>query len=159
MGDRSPLQVFVHAADPDQHPAVLQTLAEHGLDLEYEFPEIADGQLALGIKYFDVESGIDPEDLQAALIDAAPSAVFELWMDPFPAVYTGLYIGHVPDIGTYRAECNSDGTPLMSAAELADALAALPEETTVAQWLAGPGNELLGVAVRAHLGQYERRTV
>ncbi|MER5638273.1 hypothetical protein ABT095_15090 [Kitasatospora sp. NPDC002227] len=159
MGDRSPLQVFVHAADPDQHDAVLKVLTDHGLDLEYEFPEIADGQLALGIRYFDVESGIDPEDLWAALIDAAPSAVFELWLDPFPAVYDGLYIGHVPDIGTYRVECNSDGTPLVNAAKLAEALAALPEEATVAQWLAGPGTELLGTAVRARLSQYERRTV
>ena len=160
MGDRSPLQVYVHTADPDQHPAVLQVLTAHRLELEYELPEISDGQLALGIRYVDFGSYLGTAaKVSSALIAAAPSAVFELWQDPYPPVAGGLYIGRVPDVGTFEVACDSDGTPLVDAGELADSLAALPEGTTVAQWLAGPGRELLGVAVRARLSPFERRTV
>ncbi|MCC9309908.1 hypothetical protein LN042_23020 [Kitasatospora sp. RB6PN24] len=65
----------------------------------------------------------------------------------------------MPDVGTYEVACDSDGTPLVDAGKLADSLAALHEGATVAQWLAGPGEQLLGTAVRARLSTYERRIV
>ncbi|MFE4512611.1 DUF3145 family protein [Kitasatospora sp. NPDC056783] len=155
MGNRSPLQCYVHKADPADHPAILETLAEYvGRDDEAHSPD----SLALSTRYMDVEALLGSSAaLAAALKHAAPSAVFELWQDPFPSAADGHYVGHVPGTGTHEGACNAEGELLIPVRKVAESLREAPGGITVEMWLATEGRRQFGADVLAQLAAFDRR--
>ncbi|WP_033821031.1 DUF3145 family protein [Kitasatospora sp. MBT63] len=156
MGDRSPLQCWVHQAEPADHPAILEILADHKLSTDA--PAQAAGSLALGTRYMYLEALLGSSDaLAAELQRSAPSAVFELWQDPYPPTADGHYVGHVPGTGTHEGACNEAGELLIPVREVREILGAAPAGLTVEMWLATEGRKHLGTAVLARLAAFERR--
>ncbi|MFG2210968.1 hypothetical protein [Streptomyces sp. NPDC048638] len=71
-------------------------------------------ELELGFVYStgDVAAG-SARTLADALMNNAPSAAFVVWQDPSYSA-NGAYIARVPDVGDLEAECDVEGTPVIS---------------------------------------------
>jgi len=158
MPDRSPLQLYVHHVSDADRPAVLAAIAAYGLDLEFTEPQCAEGEIALSYQYVYFESAPDSgKELAAYLLANAPGAEFEIWQDPATTESDGLYVGHVPGIGTYEAACDGKGRPYVPVTELAASLINQPAGTTVARFLGGEGRKLLGTDVLTALARRTRK--
>ncbi|MFE9424361.1 hypothetical protein ACFYNO_15485 [Kitasatospora sp. NPDC006697] len=158
MSDRSPLQVYLYAVHEDEQDAVLRVFAEEELGLDWgdtEEPEPA--RLVLGECYGTHEIPLGSSDrLAAALQEQAPTAVFKLWQDPHWSGVDGHFVAHMPGVGTYKTGCTADGVPHTGVAGLAKQLAAVPAGISVGDWLAGAGDQVLGITVLAALAPYEK---
>ncbi|MFF4205530.1 hypothetical protein ACFYZ8_33330 [Streptomyces sp. NPDC001668] len=150
----SPLQVYIYAADAADRDAALQVLSEAGLEFGFDRTD-APATLALGELYGTYEEW-DGQWAEVArrLIEKAPSAVFELWQDPSEE-RDGSYVAHVPAVGTVETGCDLKGVPHVNLPDLLARLSALPDHTTVAEWLAGGGAAFLGSAVLEALKPYQ----
>ncbi|WP_327378707.1 hypothetical protein OG393_32855 (plasmid) [Streptomyces sp. NBC_01216] len=158
MSDRSPMQLFVYAVHEDEEAAVLRAISDEALGLEWgdtEEPEPA--RLVLGACYGIHETPLgSSDDLATALQEQAPTAVFKLWQDPHWSGADGHLVAHVPGVGTYETGCTAEGAPHTDVADLIKQLSAVPAGTTVQDWLAGAGDQVLGVTVLAALEPYEK---
>lgn len=156
MSECAHLNAIVYTSATTEQAAILAVLESHGLGLDLD-PQIADGELAFGDRYWTAQSSMGTvrgaSNLAADLMKAAPSAAFEVWLAPFEQD-AGHYVGHAPGVGTVDAECNASGGPFIPLSRLHEELDALPAGTTVERWLADRGAALLGTAVlpvlRAH---------
>lgn len=158
MPERSALHVYLYAVHEDEQDAVLRVIAEEELGLDCgdtEEPEPA--RLMLGACYGTHKIPLGSSGrLAAALQEQAPTAVFKLWQDPHWSGAEGHLVAHVPGVGTYETDCNADGVPHTGVTGLSKQLAAVPAGTTVEDWLAGAGDQVLGVTVLAALEPYEK---
>ncbi|MET8768811.1 hypothetical protein [Streptomyces sp. NPDC004658] len=150
----SPLQVYIYAADVTDQRTALQILSEAGLEFGFDRTDTP-ATLALGELYGTYEEWDGQwDEVARRLIERAPSAVFELWQDPSED-RDGSYVAHVPAVGTVETGCDLNGIPHVNLPELLDRLSALPEGTTVADWLSGDGSTFLGSAVLHALKPYK----
>ncbi|MFI6112754.1 hypothetical protein [Kitasatospora sp. NPDC051164] len=158
MSDRSPLQLYVYAVHEDEELAVLRAISDEDLNLDWgntEEPEPA--RLVLGACYGIHKTPLgSSDDLATALQEQAPTVVFKLWQDPHWSGADGHLVAHVPGVGTYETGCTAEGVPHAGVAGLAKQLSAVPAGTSVQDWLAGAGDQVLGVTVLAALEPYEK---
>ncbi|MET9777937.1 DUF3145 family protein [Streptomyces sp. NPDC006367] len=154
MDDNLPaLQITIHDTTSSDLPTVLHTLNTHHLTTDFTADDTHPlTDLQAGHTYVTRAGADTAEHLATTLITTAPHTVFELVNDPHET-QEGTYIGHVPNTGTFRAQCNADGVPLVPADDLAQSLADAPR-TSVEMWLATTAPGLLGTRVRAALRAY-----
>ncbi|MEV7157163.1 hypothetical protein AB0N77_21445 [Streptomyces misionensis] len=149
------MQLYVYAVDDADRPAVLAAIDEFGLDLEWDQSDVGPQHLELGRCYGAHEATLgSSEELATLLQSSAPSAVFTLWQDPH-MLSDGHLVTHVPNVGSYETGCDAEGTPHVSAVDLAAQLAQLTDGTTVEEWLTGDGDSLLGITVLSALRRRE----
>jgi hypothetical protein len=155
MPDCSDLQVVIYAVADVERAAALDAITDRRMDLDWGDAMKQPTTLNLGDCYGarNVPLG-SHADLVNDLMENAPSAVFAVWQDPYGET-DGEYVAYAPGVGTYEAGCDAGGNPHTDVAPLADRLAALPAGTTVAEWLAGHGDRLLGITVLAALRHHE----
>jgi hypothetical protein len=150
MPDTADLQVIVYAAGDEDRARILDVISEWDMTLDWgsgPTPTILD----LGRCYGGRGAVLGAHtELVDKLRAAAPTAVFEVWQDPYGST-GGEYVAHVPGIGTYTADCDGAGEPYIHAGVLTRALSESPEGTTIAEWLSGAGQDVLGTVVRAAL--------
>jgi len=147
------LQLTIHATTSSDLPAVLHALNTHHLATDFTADDTHPlTDLQPGHTYVTRAGADTAEHLATTLIITAPHTVFELVNHP-AETQEGTYIGHVPDTGTYRAQCNADGAPLVPADDLAQSLATT-SRTSGEMWLATAAPSLLGTRVRAALRAY-----
>ncbi|MEV6781927.1 hypothetical protein [Streptomyces sp. NPDC051098] len=136
MPDCAPFQLYVYDVAPGEEAAVLEVIA--GVeDMEAEDPVAALGGslLVRGMRYATDDAPFSTaQEVAADLTERAPTAVFELWLDP-QHEYGGYYVAQVPDVGTYEGACDSLGAPYVSLLLLLDSAAAAPDGTTVRDWI------------------------
>ncbi|MHC3392422.1 hypothetical protein ACLQ2E_23590 [Streptomyces lavendulocolor] len=158
MSDRSSLQLYVYAVHEDEQDAVLRTIADEQLGLDWgDTEEPGPASLVLGSCYGAHEMPLGSSDrLAATLQEQAPTAVFKLWQDPHWSGADGHLVAHVPAVGTYETGCTAEGVPHASVAGLIKQLSAVPAGTSAQDWLAGAGDQVLGVSVFAALEPYEK---
>ncbi|MGW2658522.1 DUF3145 family protein [Streptomyces sp. NPDC001478] len=148
------LQITIHATTSNDLPTVLHALNTHHLTTDYTADDTHPlTDLQPGHTYVTRAGADTAEHLATTLITTAPHTVFELVNDPHET-QEGTYIGHVPGTGTYRAQCNADGDPLVPADALAQALANAPRTLSVEMWLAADAPNLLGTRIRTALRTY-----
>lgn len=145
------LQLRIHAVPDGEVIALLDLMREHRLRGEYERgPAVA---LTPGQVYRARDAALGLcEEVAARLEEDAPNAVFELWQDPHGSV-DGHYHAHVPRFGHFEAGCDAEGVPYIGVHDLIQKLSSSPG-TTLADWMAGEGAGLLGIAVLAVVGEY-----
>ncbi|MEU8759430.1 hypothetical protein [Streptomyces sp. NPDC048659] len=158
MSDRSPFQLYVYAVHEDEQDAVLRVIADEELGLDWgDTEEPEPKSLVLGSCYGAHEMPLGSSHRLAEALQAqAPTAVFKLWQDPHWNGADGHLIAHVPGVGTYETDCTADGAPHVGVAGLAKQLSGVPAGTSVQDWLAGAGDQVLGVTVFAALEPYEK---
>ncbi|GAA2970210.1 hypothetical protein GCM10010519_01800 [Streptomyces lactacystinicus] len=158
MSDRSSLQVRVYAVHEDEQDAVLRAFADEELALDWGDTEEPDpAPLVLGECYGAHEMPLGSSDRLAATLQAqAPTTVFKLWQDPHWSGADGHLVAHVPGVGTYETGCTAEGVPHAGIAGLTKQLSALPAGTSVQDWLAGAGDQVLGVTVLTALELHEK---
>lgn len=155
MAGHAPLQLYVYAVDDNDRPAVLDAIAELGLDPGSGTGETGSRRLAIGRCYRADEALIhSSHELASLLQETAPSAVFTLWQDPYMDT-DGHFVAHVPDVGRYETGCDATGTPHVDVIDLTARLNGLSEGTAVREWLSGDGDSLLGLTVLAALHQHK----
>jgi hypothetical protein len=150
MPDTADLQMIVYAAGDEDRARILDVLGEGEMTSDWGSGSTPTS-LDLGHCYGKREAVLGAN---AELVDnlraVAPTAVFEVWQDPYGST-GGEYIAHVPGIGTYTADCDGAGEPYIHAGALTRTLSESPEGTTIAEWLSGAGRDVLGTVVRAAL--------
>lgn len=160
MSSQSPLQVIVYDAPEHEHPAVRQAIDSFDLATDWGLPGgLAKSKqviLHLGQVYGTHDAPLgSSDDLAARLRADAPDTTFLLWQDPYFEEADGHYVAHVPGVGDFESSCNANGAPHIDLSELIASLRETPALTT-AQWLAGPGESILGSRVRKAIDGYER---
>jgi hypothetical protein len=116
MPDTTPLQLTVHAAPPEQHPAILKVINGYGLGQDWASvaPEEVFTELELGVQYTDDQGVVGHASAIASeLVAVAPGASFIVWEDP-AYEYLGEVCIYAPQLGLYRADCDADGEPQLS---------------------------------------------
>ncbi|MFJ8787239.1 DUF3145 family protein [Streptomyces sp. NPDC102476] len=158
MDDSLPaLQITVHATTSSDLPAVLHALNTHHLTTDFTADDTHPlTDLQPGHTYVTRADAATAEHLATALITTAPNTTFELSNDPHETQH-GTYIAYDFDAGVFRAQCDADGTPLIPADTLAQALAQVPADLPARTWLQLHAPALLGTDVRAALGRYRTR--
>lgn len=160
MSSESPLQVIVYESPEHEHPAVRRAIESFELATDWGRPggltKTEQATLHLGQAYgnHNVPLGAS-DDLAARLRADAPQTTFLLWQDPYFEEADGHYVAHVPGVGDFESSCNANGAPHIA---IAGVVASLREASalTIEQWLAGPGETLLGTRVRKVIDDYER---
>ncbi|GAB2764119.1 hypothetical protein GCM10027072_73410 [Streptomyces bullii] len=79
-------------------------------------------------------------------------------LDPYFEEADGHDVAYVPGVGDFESACNANRAPRIDLSELIASLREAPSLTT-AQWLAGPGETILGTRVRKVIDGYERPDV
>lgn len=125
MAGDSNVQLHVYACPPEEVPALVDVLAAHGLNLDWDGPGVdrAKPEIILGATYCDREvyAGATKE-LATSIVAAAPGAVFDVWTDP-DIEGLGSGVTYVPTLGRYDYEAAQGGTPMFTAKAVRDALA------------------------------------
>jgi hypothetical protein len=116
MPDTTPLQLTVHAAPPDQHPAILKVTNGYGLGQDWGSvaPEQLLTELELGVPYTD-DQGVcgHASEIAVELVAGAPGASFIVWEDP-AYQWLGVVCIYTPELGLYEQDCDADGEPQLS---------------------------------------------
>lgn len=119
MSDRTYAQLEILDCPEDQRAALLAAITDYN-DGEIVNEEPDDDAAPLGRYGWD-EASLDANETIADLvIEAAPGATFETWVDP-KYEYAGVITMYAPDLGRFDGPCDADGTPYVSAGELAKA--------------------------------------
>ncbi|MFI6282922.1 hypothetical protein [Streptomyces sp. NPDC050988] len=160
MSSQSPLQVIVYDSPEHEHLAVRRAIESFELATDWGLPggltETTQATLHLGQAYGNHSAPLGTSDGLAARLRAdAPDTTFLLWQDPYFEEADGHYAAHVPGVGDFESSCNANGTPHIALFGLVASLREAPALTTE-QWLAGPGETLLGTRVRKAIDDYER---
>jgi hypothetical protein len=162
MPSQSPLQITIYASPEHEHPAVRRAIESFGLATDWGMPPShgrTTGPLRLGESYGNHHAPLGAsDDLAARLRRDAPATAFLLWQDPYFEEADGHYVAYVPKVGAFESPCNANGCPHIDLSELTASLATTPT-LTAAQWLAGPGQTVLGTRVREAIAAYEQATV
>ncbi|MFE9250854.1 hypothetical protein [Streptomyces sp. NPDC007088] len=162
MSSQSPLQITVYASPEHEHVAVRRALDSFGLATDWGLPSptLPDQiTLRLGERYGTHHAPLGTSDNLASRLRAeAPGTAFLLWQDPYFEEADGHYVARVPDVGDFESPCNANGTPNIDLSELIVILRQTPTLTTE-QWLAGPGQSVLGSRVRQVVTDYEHNLV
>ena len=118
MGDRTAFQCTIDACPEDQREAVREILDEYAdhIDWTRRLPR----ELAMGQPYtaHEVSCGT-AQEIAGSLVDAAPGVSFTLWEDP-AYQWLGDVYAHTPELGMFHAECDANGNPVYSPAQVAD---------------------------------------
>lgn len=119
MSDRTYAQVEILDCPEDQRAALLAAITSYSEgEIGNEEPE--DATTPIGRYGWD-EANLDANETIADLIiEAAPGATFETWVDP-KYEYSGVVTMYAPDLGRFDGPCDADGVPYVSAGELAKA--------------------------------------
>lgn len=99
MGDRTALQVIVHDAHPDEVSAIFEALEQY---TQVTTIELGDVML------IEEASCGSSDELASALASEAPQSCFTIWEDPKYDWLGSLNMIH-RDLGTFTAECDSNG--------------------------------------------------
>jgi hypothetical protein len=145
------IQLRIHSAPAGEFVALLDIIQEYELHGEYERGPAEALTLGQVYRARDAVLGLC-EEIATRLEEDAPNAVFELWQDPHWST-DGHYHAYVPKFGHFEAGCDAEGVPHVSVQELIQQLSSSPG-TTLGDWMAGKGADLLGVAVLAVVGEY-----
>lgn len=133
MPDTTFFQLFVYNVPADQRDAALEVINEHELDEDWDENTARRGRLSelkLGEAYTDYLALLNAtEEIGCALRDAAPGSTFECWTDPKYEVL-GEVMMYTPELGEFRQECDSNGTPLLGQDELRRVVLAQPVDAT-----------------------------
>jgi hypothetical protein len=156
----SPLQVIVYNSPEHEHPAVRRAIESFGLATDWGLPgsltKTKQITLHLGETHGTHHAPLGAsDDLAARLRADAPDTTFLLWQDPYFEEADGHYVAHAPGVGDFESSCNANGAPHINVSKLAASLRETPSLTT-AQWLAGPGETVLGTRVRKVIDDYEQ---
>lgn len=161
MSSQSPLQITIYESPEHERPAVRRTIESFGLAPDWGMPPShgrTTGPLRLGESYGNHHAPLGAsDDLAARLRKDAPDTAFLLWQDPYFEEADGHYVAYVPGVGTFESSCNANGCPHIGLPELIASLATTPT-LTAAQWLAGPGETVLGTRVRDAIAIYQQCT-
>lgn len=159
MSSQSPLQVIVYASPEHQHNAVRRAIDSFGLATDWGLPGPTTTNqitLHLGECYGTNHAPLGTsDDLATRLRTDAPDTVFLLWQDPYFEEADGHYVARVPGVGDFESPCNANGAPHIDLSKLIASLRETPALTTE-QWLAGPGESILGTRVRQAISKYEQ---
>ncbi|MFF7953923.1 hypothetical protein [Streptomyces griseorubiginosus] len=163
MSSQSPLQVTIYDSPEHEHPAVRQAIESFDLSTDWGMPagraRTTPASLRLGESYGNHHAPLGAsDDLAARLRKDAPATTFLLWQDPYFEEADGHYVAYVPGLGGFESPCNANGSPHIELSELAASLRETPN-LTAEQWLAGPGETILGTRVRKAIDAYERPDV
>ncbi|MET7490205.1 hypothetical protein [Streptomyces sp. NPDC005538] len=163
MSSQSPLQVIVYDSPEHEHPAVCRAIESFELGTDWGLPggltKTKQATLHLGQAYGNHNAPLGTsDDLAARLRADAPDTTFLLWQDPYFEEADGHYVAHVPGVGDFESSCNANGAPQITMFGLVASLREAPALTTE-QWLAGPGEALLGTRVRKVIDDYERTDI
>jgi hypothetical protein len=131
MGERTDFQLIVYDCPADQCAAVIEILNDFDLDFEHELgsAERSHSELFLGRTYTDHSYGALSDDVGAQFVERAPGAIFTCWTSP-AYEYLGNAVMYAPDLGKFTADCDANGTPLLSQDELRRAILAAPAPAT-----------------------------
>ena len=123
MSDRTAFACYIYACPEDQQAGALSVLTEgYGLDLNWGMSE-GEG-LSLTEAYTAEEISCGSADFIAKeLIEAAPGCSFVLWEDP-KYEWLGSLNAYTPELGHFTAECDANGRPVYTAAEITSMIAA-----------------------------------
>jgi hypothetical protein len=116
MPDTTPLQLTVHAAPPEQHPAILKVINAYGLGQDWASvaPEELFTELELGVQYTDDQGVVGhASEITSELVAVAPGASFIVWEDP-KYEWLGLVCMYTPELGLFEHDCDSSGEPQLS---------------------------------------------
>lgn len=160
MSSQSPLQVTIYDSPEHEHPAVRRAIESFELATDWGMPagrtRTTPTPLRLGESYGNHHAPLGAsDDLAARLRKDAPDTAFLLWQDPYFEEADGHYVAYVPGVGGFESSCNANGSPHIELSELITSLNKTPALTT-GQWLAGPGETILGTHVREAIANYER---
>lgn len=110
MSDYATVTVIVYQCDEEERTHLVEWMDEQGFEPEHD-------PAGFGVANYlhDEPLGRDGDILQA-LIEIAPSATLRVWQDP-KYEYDGSIHIHVPALGTWTGQCNSDGQPYLTAYE------------------------------------------
>ncbi|MFI0813462.1 hypothetical protein [Streptomyces echinatus] len=162
MSSQSPLRITIYESPENEHPAVLGAFESFGLATDWGMPPSRSRtteSLRLGQSYGNHHAPLGAsDDLAARLRKDAPSTAFLLWQDPYFEEADGHYVAYVPGAGAFESSCNANGCPHIDLSELTASLATTPT-LTAAQWLAGPGETVLGTRVREAITAYQQAAV
>lgn len=90
------------------------------------------GLVTVGDRYLNPDMSCGSADTYADnLMEAAPGASFVLWEDP-KYEWLGDLRAYAPDLGPYAAECDANGTPVLSPGEIRDVVAGAREAVQAA---------------------------
>ncbi|MFC8021639.1 hypothetical protein [[Kitasatospora] papulosa] len=162
MSSQSPLQVTIYDSPEHEHPAVRRAIESFALAPDWGMPaghtRTAPAPFRLGESYGNHHAPLGAsDDLAARLRKDAPTTAFLLWQDPYFEEADGHYVAYVPGVGGFESSCNANGYPHIDVSELIASLSTTPA-LTAAQWLAGPGETVLGTRVRKAISAYEQAT-
>jgi hypothetical protein len=160
VSSQSPLHVIVYDSPEHEHPAVRRAIESFGLATDWGLPgglpETKEVTIHLGEAYGTHNAPLGTsDDLAARLRADAPDSTFLLWQDPYFEEADGHYVAYVPGVAGFESSCSANGAPHIDLSELIASLNETPTLTT-AQWLAGPGETILGTRVRKAINDYER---
>ncbi|MGC5264095.1 hypothetical protein ACPXCO_24055 [Streptomyces cyaneofuscatus] len=161
MPSTSPLQVIVYDSPEHEHSAVCHAIESFDLATDWGLPGgriSLDKQVSLhlGDAYGTHHAPLGTSDeLATRLRTDAPDSTFLLWQDPYFEEADGHYVAYAPGVGGFESACSANGAPHISLSELMSSLNKSPDLTT-AQWLAGPGDSILGTRVREVIADYEQ---
>ncbi|WP_435060340.1 hypothetical protein [Streptomyces sp. bgisy060] len=162
MSSQSPLQITIYESPEHEHPAVRRAIESFDLATDWGMPPSrtrTTGPLRLGESYGNHHAPLGAsDDLAARLRKDAPDTAFLLWQDPYFEEADGHYVAYVPRVGAFESSCNANGGLHIDLSDLISSLAETPT-LTAAQWLAGPGQTVLGTRVREAIATYEQATV
>jgi hypothetical protein len=125
-------QLFVYDVPAGQARALLDTIDADDLDTNAGYRPHPDpgvpgtsvdltGRLVLGAPGYSHEKvsvgWMFEDDLADELVQAAPGATWRAWECPADG-HLGTLRVHVPGLGVFRADCDGDGTPMFSEADM-----------------------------------------
>lgn len=124
MGDRTPLEVVIYSCPPESVGQVLDVFEEFNLDHEYVLPGDREPTAAASNRVTSLELGrgyIRAETLVGTSIQVAKAlpndAAWKVCEDPAYEHLGQLVLNH-PDLGEYVADCDAQGRPMFSSAEV-----------------------------------------
>lgn len=115
MPDSRLLQCYVYACPRGQRNAAAAVLADHDLDLDWDYPRPAAG-LSLTRAYTGNAAVGTAGTIAAELREAAPGCSFVVWEDP-KYQWLGSLEAYTPALGRFSADCDSDGVVLCTLTE------------------------------------------
>ncbi|MFE1781106.1 hypothetical protein ACFW9F_00565 [Streptomyces sp. NPDC059506] len=162
MPSQSPLQITIYESPEHERSAVRRAIESFDLATDWGMPPIhgrTSDPLRLGESYGNHHAPLGASDeLAARLRKDAPATAFLLWQDPYFEEADGHYVAYVPGVGAFESSCNANGCPHVGLSDLITSLATA-STLTVAQWLAGPGETVLGTRVREAIATYEQTSM
>lgn len=137
MGDRTTVQLIVHACLPHHVRAFHHVIDEYGL---FEGQDVVPHRIELGWAYMAAEVSCGSADeIASTLQSTAGDAAWTVWEDP-KYEWLGTVTRHHPRLGSWSAECTSEGQGVFFADQIVSLLEDRPKL-----------DELLGMAWRSEL--------